>query len=92
MDKVLAVHGLVLVSCDLVIINVHLTLAQELDILCSKVKDIWQQASTEAIPFIAAAWLTNGAYHMIRQRLQTGCSLIYLGRMLSIVTFANSRH
>ena len=72
MDKVLAVHGLVLVSCDLVIINVHLTLAQELDILCSKVKDIWQQASTGAIPFIAAAWLTNGAYHMIRQRLQTG--------------------
>ena len=72
MEKILAVHGLVLVSCDLVITNVFLTLAQELDILCSKVKHIWQQASSGDIPFIAAAWLTNGAYHVTRQRLETG--------------------
>ena len=72
MEKILAVHGLVLVSCDLMMTNVILTLAQELDILCSKVKHIWQQASSGEIPLLAAAWLTNGAYHVTRQRLETG--------------------
>ncbi|KAL8794107.1 MAG: hypothetical protein Q9195_003292 [Heterodermia aff. obscurata] len=68
--RTLTMHGLVLVSCDLVVTNVSLTFAQELDILCSKVKDIWEQASTGAIPFIAAAWLTSAAYHVLRQRLR----------------------
>ena len=72
MEKVFVVHGLVLVSCDLVATNLFLTSIQELDILCSKLKDIWQQASTGAISLIAAAWLTDGAYNMIRQMLQTG--------------------
>ena len=72
MEQLVTVHHLVLVSCDLKITNVSLTLAQELDFLCSKVKHIWQQASTGAIPFVAAAWLTSGAYHVLRQRLETG--------------------